>query len=335
MSTTNFAAISSHVMSEVLGNALPPLFRKYVLLDKLNRSNIDGDPSEKRKIPVQNALPEAAPSFEGAAVSGSAMSYGSPIELTPVGYKTIVPMTLKAIRRRMPGATFDGVVAAINAGDPSALPIVADAVTQSFDAHLRAAERLGLGLFSGLSRSAGTSTQVLTPLAIIDAQTKLLGGDLASSVQGKPEHEEMIIMLDEIGVGQLRNNLATGSGSGIASLWANPQTDLSIFSLSPDTNRSGLRGGYAGTAIYACDSVLQLDDGTDRTGAIFCVGRGAAGDVGGQRGFAEFCEGHAPAIQFDYDAKAGVLNVVADWEWVVGEHTDLHGVKIVYKRTIT
>jgi hypothetical protein len=30
-----------------------------------------------------------------------------------------------------------------------------------------------------------------------------------------------------------------------------------------------------------------------------------------------------------------VVDVISRWEWVVGEHTDLHGVRVRYKLTLT
>lgn len=334
MTVTNVAAVQSHLMTEILGNVLAPLFRKYVMLPFLNRSNIDGDASLKRSIPRQDAIPAAYPDIEGAAPgSAEQMPYLSPIELTPVGYVQLIELTIKAIRRRVPGATREQVISLIASGSPESLPIIADAVTLSLDAHLRAAESAIGALASGISRTSGTSGATLSIATILDAQTKLLNGDTTSTVSGKPAHEEMVLIADEIGVGHIRAQLASGSGAALAGLWANPQTDLSIFNLAPDTSRTGLRGGVAGTAIYAADSVALVSDATDIRGMLMLVGRGETGAPGSQRGFAEFCEGHAPSVEFQRDARSDILSVPSRWEWVVAEHTDLHAVGVLYRKT--
>jgi hypothetical protein len=334
MAVTNVAAVQSHIMSEILGNVLAPLFRKYVMLQFLNRSNIDGDASLKRKIPVQDAIAAAYPDIEGAALGvAETMPYLSAIELTPVGYGQLIELTIKAIRRRMPGATRDQVIAAIASGSPESLPIVQDAVALSIDAHLRAAEAAVGGLATSISRTAGATNTTLSIATILDAQTKLLNGDTTSVVSGKPAHEEMVLVVDEIGVGHLRTLLAGGTGAALSGLWANPQTDLSIFNLAPDTSRTGLRGGVAGTAIYAADSAAMVTTATDINGMLILVGRGETGAPGSQRGFAEFCEGHAPSVEFERDARSDILSVPSRWEWVVGEHTDLHAVRVLYRKT--
>lgn len=334
MTVTNVAAVQSHIMTEILGNVLAPLFRKYVMLQFLNRSNIDGDASLKRSIPRQDAIAAAYPDIEGAALgSAEQMPYLTPIELTPVGYGQLIELTIRAIRKRVPGATRDQVIALIASGSPESLPIIADAVALSVDAHLRAAEAAVGGLATGISRTSGATNTVLSVATILDAQTKLLNGDTTSTVSGKPAHEEMVLIADEIGVGHIRSQLASGTGAALAGLWANPQTDLSIFNLAPDTSRTGLRGGVAGTAIYAADSVAMVTDATDINGMLILVGRGETGAPGSQRGFAEFCEGHTPSVEFTRDARSDILSVPSRWEWVVGEHTDLHAVRVLYRKT--
>jgi hypothetical protein len=335
MAITTSVTVASHILSEIMGNALAPLFRKYVILPHLNRSNIDGDPSLKRSIPVQNAIAKAYPDVEGhAPAEAASMAYGSSVDLTPVGYVQNIELTIRAMRRRMPGATREQVLAAIASGSPTSLPIIADVVQLSLDAHLRAAEESAANLAAGLSRTSGTTTNPLTAATFIDAQTKLMNGDTSSSVQGKPAHEEMIAILDEIGVQHLRTELASAS-AGLAALWSNPQADLSIFNVSPDTSRNGLRGAFAGTPVYAADGVLMptANAAADRVGMLILRGSGAAGDPGSLRGFAEFCEGHAPSVEFQRDAKSDVLSCPSRWEWVVGEHTDLHGVRLLYRIT--
>lgn len=334
MPLTNVAAVQSHIMTEILGRALAPLFRKYIMLKWLNRSNIDGDASLTRAIPVQDAIAAAYPDIEGAAPGNSAaMPYGARINLTPVGYVQLIELSMRAIRRRMPGATRDQVIAAIESGDPSTLPIVEEAVALSIDAHLRAAEAAALALTNGLSRVAGVTNTTLSVATVLDAQTRLLNGDTTSIVSGKPAHEEMVLVIDEIGVLHLRAQLASGTGAALSGLWANPQSDLSLFNLQPDTDRSGFRGALAGTPIFAADSAMMVTTASDIQGALILVGRGATAEPGSQRGFAEFCEGHAPSVEFARDVRSDILSVPSRWEWVVVEHTDLHGVQVLYRKT--
>jgi hypothetical protein len=331
MTTTKVSSVANHIMTEIMGEALAPLFRKYRAMQFLNRSNIDGAASLKREIPVQNAIAAAYPDVEGAEPGSAAeVGYGTSVELTPVGYVQLIELTVKAIRRRMPGATREQVINAIENGDPSVLPLVRHAVDLSLDAHMRAAETATLALSTGISRTCGTTNTVLSVAAFIDGQTKLLNGDTTSSVQGKPEHEEMVAIVDEIMVGHLRAELQS-STTGLASLWANPQSDVSIFNLSE--NADGIRGGLAGTALIAADGVLMPTNSTDRFGALVLVGRGETGAPGSQRGFAEFCEGHAPDVSFEMSKRSDVLSVPSRWEWVVGEHTDLHAVQIIARKT--
>ena len=316
MTVTKVASVAEHILTEMMGEALGPLFRKYRLLQFLNRSNIDGDPSLKRVIPVQDAIAAAYPDVEGAELSnGAEVNYAASVELTPVGYAQLIELTIKAIRRRMPGATRQTVIQAIENGDPSTLPLVRHAVELSLDAHMRAAETAGLALATGISRTCGTTNTVLSVAALI---------------QGKPAHEEMVAIVDEIMVGHIRAELQS-STTGLASLWANPNSDISVFNLTESAD--GIRGGVAGTALVAADGVLMPTNSTDRFGMLILVGRGETGAPGSQRGFAEFCEGHPPDVSFEMSKRADILSVPSRWEWVVGEHTDLHAVEIIARKT--
>ena len=49
------------------------------------------------------------------------------------------------------------------------------------------------------------------------------------------------------------------------------------------------------------------------------------------RGFAELTERYAPSLGFQYDLADDSLLGVGRWCWAVGEHTDEHGVKMIYK----
>lgn len=330
---TNTAAVAPHIMAEIIGEVLEPLFRKYTALRFLNRSNIDGDPTMTRSIPIVDAIATAYPDIEGAAPGPPEQLVYGDVNLTPAGWVQWVLLTMKAARRAMPGATRDQVIAAVEAGNEDAIGLIKLAASLVSDAHFRAAEIETLALANGISRTVGTTNTPMTIAKFLDAQTRLLNGDSTNPISGKPAHEEMVAILDEIGVSQLRQELVSGTGSALSGLWANPQTDLGIFNLKPDTMREGLRGGIAGTAIYAADGALMPQTGTDIVGMMILVGRGETGAPGSQRGFAEFCEGHNLRVEFSRDMMSDNIPVVGRWEWAVGEHTDLHGVRMLYRKT--
>lgn len=334
MSVTTFPSVSSDVKSEILGQVLPPLYRRYRALQLLNRSNIDGEPSGKRKIPVRDAIAQAYPDIEGAEPGpGVAVPYGSAIELTPVGYVQRVPMTMKAIRRINPGLTRDAAIAALESGSAESIPLMAHAYELSLDAHLRAAEATVLGLESGLTRSVGTVNTVLTAAVLLDAVTAYRAGDVSDSVDGAPSNHDLAFLLDAIGVGQIINILQTGSGTGLAALWGNASADVSA-GMGYDEN-SGAMNTWMGIPLIAADSALQTTDSNTRYGMLIARGSGETGAPGSVRGFAEFCEGHAPSIEFERNKLSDVIDVVSRWEWVAGIHTDLHAYRIRYKKTLT
>ena len=337
MATTNVAAVSSHIMTELLGNALAPLFRRYMALRLFNRSNIDGDGSLKRKIPTQEALAAAYADVEGVEPGDPAtVSYGTAIELTPSAMVQFVRLTMKAIRRIMPGATRESVIAAIESGDQTSLALIAHAVSLSLDAHLRAAEVDALDTANDFTRTSGTSGAVLTAAAMLDAVTSFRAGTVtALAVSGSPTNMNAAFVLDDIGVGQLVNILQTGSGTGLAALWSNPNIDVKLGDASVISQDDGLRGYWMGMPVLACDSALQAQDATNRYGMLMAIGSGETAEPGSIRGAAEFCEGHGLSVEFARHIENDVINVVSRWEWAIAKHTDLHGMRVQYKKTLT
>jgi hypothetical protein len=336
---TNVAAVSSHILSELMGSALAPLFRRYMALRLLNRSNTDGEAGLKRKIPVEDAIDAAYADVEGQEPgNATALSHASAIEATPSAYVQFIQLTMKAIRRVMPGATRESVIAAIESGSPESLALIARAVSLSLDAHLRAAEIQALGLASTFTRTSGTTNTVLSAAAMLDAITTYRAGTItALSKQGSPSNLKTAFVLDAIGVGQLVNVLQSGSGTGLAALWANASKgdmvmlgDASVIDIE-----SGLAGYWNGTPVLMCDSALQAQDATDRFGMHVAIGSGETAEPGSERGAGEFCEGHTPSVEFARHIENDVVNVVSRWEWAVVKHTDLHGQRMIYKKTLT
>ena len=68
-----------------------------------------------------------------------------------------------------------------------------------------------------------------------------------------------------------------------------------------------------------------------RVSALIVAGRGETGAPGSVRGFGELVERYSPSLGFQYDLADDTLLAVGRWCWAVGEHTDEHGIKIIYK----
>ena len=337
MGTTNVASVSNHILTELMGNALAPLFRRYMALRLLNRSNTDGGASLTRKIPTQEAIAAAYADVEGVEPGDPAgIAYGSTISVIPAAMVQFIRLTMKAIRRIMPGATRESVIAAIESGNPESLALIAHAVQLSLDAHFRAAEVEALDMANDFTRTSGTTNTVLSAAAMLDAVTNYRAGTVtALATSGAPSNMNAAFVLDDIGVGQLINVLQTGTGTGLAALWSNPAIDVTLGDASVISQADGLRGYWMGVPVLACDSALQAQDGTDRYGMLVAIGSGETGEPGSIRGAGEFCEGHTPSVEFARHIENDIINVVSRWEWVVAKHTDLHGLRMRYKKTLS
>lgn len=325
MGQTTTVDISSHMMAYVLQQiALRPLFNKYVLVSKLNRSNIDGEPSGTRKIAKRNKLTEADDDDEGVDFTDIAtMSYDTPVELTPTKKAKRVNSTITALMRRMPGKRRAEVIAAVESGDASAVPMLIDAAELVRDAHLQRIEREAMALLSGLSESAGTTTQNLSFATIVDAQTKVLDNN--------PEHEALVGIFDEVGIGDLRASIVSGSGPSLSTIWSDGFAQ-SFLDLVPDVNRTGFRGSVLGMPCFAGDKNLMAtaNAGVDRVGGVITMGRGATGDPGSLRGFAEFCEGFGMELLMKFDLIGDNVDMIGRWAFDLKETTDPHGCQTIY-----
>jgi len=325
MAQTTTVDISSHLMAYVLQQlALRPLFNKYVLISKLNRSNIDGEPSGTRKIAKRAKLTEADDDDEGVDFTDIAtMSYDAAIELTPTKKAKRINTTISALMRRMPGKRRAEVIAAVQSGDVSAVPMLIDAAELVRDAHLQRVEREAMALFSGLSESAGTTTQNLSFATIVDAQTKVLDNN--------PEHEALVGVFDEVGIGDLRASVVSGSGPSLSTIWSDGFAQ-GFLDLVPDPSRIGFRGSCLGMPLFAGDKNLMAtaNAAADRVGAVFCMGSGATGDNGSLRGFAEFCEGFGMELLMDFDLVGDNVDMIGRWAFDLKETTDPHGCQTIY-----
>ena len=326
MAVTSSTTVANWLLTEVMSQiALDPLRGKYVLLPFLNMHSIAGQSSKVRKIRKKTAIAAAVDDTETAA-------FTNPASLTPAANISNTPSTkpqgaqaaVDAGEPALPGATRSQVIGAIESGNPSVLPLVRDAMVEILEAHYLRAETDALALFSGASESAGTTNNPMSYATALSALLKLLDNNPAS--------EDLVFVLEEQGVADLRTEAISGSGAGIASIFGSTQADLSFFNHRPDASRNGFRGSFAGIPIYAANKAVMAtaNVGVDRVGALIVAGRGSTDAPGGVRGFAEMVERYEPSLGFQYDLADDTLLAVGRWCHAVGEHTDEHIVKIIY-----
>lgn len=337
MAQTTSTTVANWLLTEVMSQiALDPLRGKYALLPFLNMADISGRATKNRKIRKKNAIAAAVDDSEGVDFTASAVALGvaSNITITPTTKVQGIELTTDAIELALPGVARSQVVAAIQSGNPAALPLVRDAMTEILEAHYLRAETDALALFSGLSESASSSASNPTaaPLSfatLLEAMLKLLDNNPAS--------EDLVFVLDEVGVADLRTLAASGAGAALSSIFTGGGAgDLAFFNHRPDVSRNGFRGSFAGIPIYAANKAIMATANTgaaDRVGALIVAGRGETGTPGSVRGFAELAERYEPSLGFEYDLGKDSLLAVGRWCWAVGEHTDEHGVKIIYDKT--
>lgn len=327
MAQSTSSVVANHILTEIMAqNALQPLYsRSNVVQQLMNRSNIDGQPSTVRKIPKRTAFGLPASDTEGATVSTfESLAYATTISLTPSGYVLAVQLTMKAIRRRLPGATYEQVMQAINSGTIEGLAIIRDVVVSLQDSFSRRVETSAAALFSSASESAGTTTVNLSIATCLDAMVKLY--------DNVPEHDNLAFVFDAVGMGDLRSGLTSGSGSSLAALLGGNQADLSLFNAVPDLSRTGFRNSLFGVAVFEADknNMATANAAADRVGALLCVGAGETGAPGSLRGAGEICLGHDLQISSRYEPSNDTVNFFGRMELAVAEHTDEHYVQIIY-----
>jgi hypothetical protein len=330
MAVSTSTTVANWLLTEVMSQiALDPLRGKYVLLPFLNMADISGRSSKVRKIRKKSAIAMAVDDTEATAFSNpQTLGVAANISITPSTKVQGIQLTADAIELALPGVARSQVIDAIQGNGAGALPLVRDAMTEILESHYLRAETDALALFSGLSESAGTTNQPLSFATLLDAMTKLLDNN--------PSSEDLVFVLEEIGVGDLRTLASSGSGAALSSVFTgNGAADLSFFNQRPDVSRNGFRGGFCGIPIYAANknAMATANAGVDRVAALIVAGRGETGAPGSVRGFAEMTERYEPSLGFQYDLADDSLLAVGRWCWSVAEHTDEHGVKIIYEKT--
>ena len=327
MPVSSSTTVANWILTEVMSQlALDPLRGKYVLLPFLNMADISGRATKVRKIRKKSAIAAAVDDSEGIAFSNpAALGVQANISITPTTKVQGVQLTADAVELALPGVPRSQVIAAIEGNNPGALPLVRDAITEILEAHYLRAETDALALFSGLSESAGTTNQPLSFATLLDALLKVMDNN--------PSSEDLVFMLEEQGLADLRTLAASGSGASLSAIFGGGGSgDVSFFNHRPDASRNGFRGSFAGIPIYSANkSVMQTaNGGVDRVAALIVAGRGETGTPGSVRGFAEMVERYEPSLGFQYDLADDTLLAVGRWCWSVAEHTDEHGCRIIY-----
>lgn len=325
MALTTSTTVANWLLSEAMSQvALDPLRGKLTLLNKLNYADISGRSTKNRKIRKKSAIAAAVDDTEASTFSSPAtLGVGSNITITPTTKVQGIQPSIDAIELALPGATRQSVLDAIARNAPEAIPFVRDVMAEIMEAHMLRAETDALALFTGLSESAGTTNTNLSFATLLDALLKVLDNNPAS--------EDLVFMLEEQGVADLRTLAASGSGAALSTIFTSGN-QLDFFTHRPDVSRDGARGGFAGIPIFAANKAVMetANSGVDRVAALIVAGRGETGAPGSIRGFAEFTQRYDVSLGFDYDVADDTLLAVGRWCWAVGEHTDEHGCKIIY-----
>lgn len=330
MSMTTLANVTSNVSSELLAQmALKPLRSKFVALPLSNASNIDGAHATNRKIPLRVQIAEALDDAEGVEFTEyEPFTYGTPITLTPTGKIMGIEPTVKSMRRVMPGATRDAVIEAVKSGDPQALPILAQFAEEVIISHYRRAERAALAVFAGITGSTkGTTNTALSMLTLVDSQTAVLAGN--------PEHRVLACVVSEKGIGDLRRELITGSGVGLAALWSNGYGESFLEAIGDSYPSAAPEGNILDMPVFGADVSLMstANAGVDSVGATFAIGRGETAAPGSLRGLSELCEGHGLSMGIEFELAGDIAKVVGRYEWDLQKHTDAHGCQLIFKKT--
>jgi hypothetical protein len=329
MTTTTTTSVDSTIMSEILAQTdLAPLRSRFALLGFLNTSSIDGAGTGTRSIPKRNAIADAIEDDEGVDFTTyEELTYDSPVQVTPVSYAQGVKLTMDALRKAMPGRTRAQCIEALRAMRPEMIPVLGAAAVELLQSHYRVAEGAALDLLPGLASSAGSTNTALDFLSLIDGQTTLL--------DNKPEHRTLACFVDNKGIGDLRADMINGDAAASA-LFGNGYGEEFLAALgSPPSDALRPFGNILGMPIIEVDADLmaRANADVDLVGGIVCVGRGETGASNSLRGFAEFCEGYALAMDIAYDLESDAGKAIGRYNWGVAEHTDEHGVQLIYKRT--
>jgi hypothetical protein len=331
MSQSTSVSVATHILSEAREFAalagLRP--RTGIVTQLVNTLNIDGQASLVRKIPRRTSIADAVDDVEGATFSNFAeFAYTTAVTLTPTGKVSGINPTVKALRRRMNGATYEQVKDALRNGSVQAIGMLAEMMAEIEASHMQPLEKAVYAEFANATTSSGSTGAAMSFAFIVDSQTELLDDD--------PEHYGLVTVLSTAHMGHLKQELLSASG-GLAAIWSSGIGNAFLAAVGgpdqlPAVPSSGAVGGYP---IYVAPTSLMtkinaLD--VDCLAATFCVGRGPTGMPGSLRGFAEICEGFAPSMSLVVDEENDTGKMIGRYEWDTALHTDVGGiVKIIAK----
>lgn len=330
MALTSSVTVANHVMTEIMSAAaLAPLRARHVAMQLVNASNIDGQPSNNRVIPKRTAIAEAVDDTEGVDfTSFETFAFGTSITLTPTAKVQGISPTVKSLRKRMPGATYEQVKDAIRSGNPAVIPMLIEIYGEILASHSDALERAALATYPSASESAGTTNTALSFATLIDAKTKVLDNN--------PDHYGLLAVISQIGLSQLQLELLSAT-SGLAAVWGSGLAAGFLASIGGADAAPAVASGnsIADMQIYVAAKSLMstANAAVDTVGAVHLLGRGVTATPGSLRGHAEICEGHAPSMSLVLDESADVAEAIGRHEWDAEEHTDEHICKLIFKAT--
>ena len=306
------------ILAEVPLKALTP---KTVFWNLINQDDMDGEQSISKTYNKESDIGPAVAATEGVDFTQSTtLGYDTPVTLTPVeAAAQRSDITTRAIRRRA-GLTMDVVAGKIMAGDfTGILGLLEEESTRLAKSLWEKAERDVCAMLDDASNTVGATGVDLSLANILQA--------IADMDANEPENEDFIWVMAPQQTADLRAALLGASGA--ATTWF--QADAGILNHRADPTRNGLKGSLLGIPWYQTSSSVNPlpNSGADVAGALLCRGVGRPDAPGSQRGAHVFLEGAPMTFLIDVDVSARTIELMAFWEYAVGEITDPHYVSII------
>jgi len=324
MAVTTTTVAANVIQNEVLREALNPLGPKSVYLPFCSMDNIDGEPSLSAEYPKKSDLGAAVAGTEGVDFTTvTSLSYGTTVTCTPTEAAVArADITLRAARRMQPGETMQTFASRIMSGDLQGLLGLLEEEAGRLSPMLQEKAEVDVeAALDDFTDSQGSTGVDIALADFIDAIADLEGNE--------PEHENFAWFGDKEITRIMRTLLTAGSGISLSAALAGQQ-DAGIVNFAQDNSRTGLKGSFLGIPYYQMSpSTNPLPNaGADVCGALVAWGSGRPGP-NAQNGATIFCEGHAPVVLLDVDPSGRSIELIAVWEYAVGELRDDHGVTLL------
>lgn len=325
MAITTTTVAANVIQSEVLREALNPLTPKNVYLPFCSMDNIDGEPSLLAEYPKKSDKGPATGATEGVDFTTiTSLGYDTTVSVTPTEAAVArADITIRAARRKAPGESMQAFASRIMAGDLSGLlGLLEDEVRDLNPMLSEKAEVDVCAALDDFTDSVGSTGVDITFANMVDA--------LSALERNEPEHENFVWFWDPEITRIMRTLLTQGSGVSLSNPLAGGAQDASMINFVADQSRSGAKGSFLDIPVRQLSpSVNPLPNaGADVAGALVAVGSGRPGP-GQQNGATVFCEGHAPIVLLDVDPSGRAIELIAVWEYAVGELRDEHGVTLI------